>query len=150
MNSTHRSLLITALSLFFGISICFAYAPTHLKPITWQGPKWEYLVEHPHVSIADSAYFNEILDTAGQHGWRLVSATHEGQFFTFYFERPLQPHRINAHRARLARVKSYRAGKESEIYNRINTALADQNKQLHPDIIEHLKRQAAQQQKQKK
>lgn len=106
----------------------YAYTGTTLQPFKWQGEKWEYLVEHPtgknHI---DPAYFEEILDTAGQHGWRLVSVTSAYHFYTFYFERPLLPHKIDSHRARLQRNKNFRANKEANQRHVIQTTAEQEN-----------------------
>lgn len=110
-------------------SVCsFGYTHTVLHPITWQGEKWEYLVEHPtgknHI---DPALFEEILDTAGQHGWELVEVTSEYHFYTFYFKRPLLPHKIESHRLRLAHNKKTRAASEGNTRYAIQTAVNAEN-----------------------
>ena len=120
-------LIVAAFILGFSAST-YAYTNTTLQPIKWKGEKWEYLVEHPtgknHI---DPALFEEILDTAGQHGWRLVSVTSAYHFYTFYFVRPLLPHKIEAHRARLQRNKNFRANKEAEQRHIIQTTVEKEN-----------------------
>jgi|GEM_PF-1308312 len=81
-----------------------------LHKVKWKGKKWEYLVEHPtETRHVDTVRFEEILDTAGQHGWRLVTVSHAFHFYGFYFERPLPDSKLAAHRAHLAQSKAYRA-----------------------------------------
>lgn len=119
--------IVAACILGFSAST-YAYTSTTLQPVRWQGEKWEYLVEHPtgknHI---DPAYFEEILDTAGLHGWRLVSVTSEYHFYTFYFERPLLPHKIDAHKVRLQRNKNFRANKEADQRYLIQTEVEKEN-----------------------
>lgn len=96
---------------------------TTMLPITWRGDKWEYLVEYPRgTNYIDPVRFEELLDDAGQHGWELVSVSHESHFYAFYFKRPLYPHKIAAHRAHLAKVKAERAQKEKIAMDQIQAA----------------------------
>ncbi len=126
-NKVFQAMVITGVILGFA-SCSYGYTGTLLHPIKWKGEKWEYLVEHPtgknHV---DPALFEEILDTAGQHGWRLVSVSSAYHFYTFYFERPLLPHKVDAHRARLQRNKNFRANEEGSQRNTIHTAVKKEN-----------------------
>ncbi len=122
-----QAAVVLAFTLSFSAST-FAYTNTTLQPIKWKGEKWEYLVEHPtgknHI---DPAYFEEILDTAGQHGWRLVNVTSAYHFYTFYFERPLLPHKIDAQRVRLQRNKNFRAQTEADQRHLIQTTVEKEN-----------------------
>ena len=106
------------------ISVMSTFADsTRLHPITWKGKKWEYLVEYPaDTHHVDPERFEEILDTAGQHGWELTSVSHENHFYAFYFKRELLPEKVAAHRARLRNIKAIRAEKESKQYLKILAA----------------------------
>lgn len=92
----------------------FAYTATHIKKSTWSGEKWEYLVENPHVNHVDPALFEEVLDTAGHDGWELINVSAFNHFYTFYFKRPLLPHKVEAHLYRLKRNKKLRAQQDAE------------------------------------
>ena len=112
-------LLVTSLS---SVKLAFADSTT-MQPVTWRGDKWEYLVEYPRdTNYIDPVRFEEVLDNAGQHGWELVEVSHESHFYAFYFKRPLYPHRIEAHRAHLAKVKGERAQKEAMMASAIQQA----------------------------
>lgn len=103
------SLLLTAFTL-----PTYAKVSTALHPVTWQGKKWEYLVEHPtDVQAIDPVRFEEILDTVGHHGWHLVTVTNSFNFYAFYFERELLPHKLTEHRERLRKIKAVRKAKET-------------------------------------
>lgn len=115
------------LSVIFGW-VCFvsqssfAYTDTILHSTTWPGEKWEYLVEHPHgIHHIDLVEFEEILDTAGMHGWKLIEVTDTAHFYTFYFIRPLLPHKLPSHVARLARLKEIHEKQEADVRHRVNS-----------------------------
>lgn len=120
--------LIILLNLFF-VSGCFAVATPaknphpHLQPITWQGAKWEYLVEFPKdIQHIDVARFETLTDNVGQHGWELVEVTSEFNMYVFYFKRPLLEHKINAHRDRLNALVAARKAKEAAVQAKIDKA----------------------------
>jgi len=117
--------LCSVLLLFTGISALHAEEGVHplLKPITWKGAKWEYMVEHPSdVRYIHTVRFEELMDTLGQHGWELAEVTDENQFFAFYFKRPLLEEKIKAHRQRLSKVLTERLKKEEQLKKRIHEA----------------------------
>ncbi|MBU1558443.1 MAG: hypothetical protein KJ588_01415, partial [Gammaproteobacteria bacterium] len=114
-----RILFIVAIPFFFST----AFALPHLAPVHWQGQKWEYLVEHPtDIHHIDPVRMEEVLTTAGQHGWRLVAVTSAFHFYGFYFERPLHNHRLSIVRARLLASKLAREKKEAKLYEAIRKA----------------------------
>ncbi|OGT31606.1 MAG: hypothetical protein A3E87_05865 [Gammaproteobacteria bacterium RIFCSPHIGHO2_12_FULL_35_23] len=114
------SLLTVGLGL---ISIQSFADSTQMHPITWKGAQWEYLVEYPKdIQYIDPERFEEILDTAGQHGWRLVEVSHEAHFYAFYFSRELLTEKLAANTARLKAYKAYRASKESDIITKVLAA----------------------------
>lgn len=125
MKIAYKLSLGNIIALFvLSYSACsFGYTHTVLRPIKWQGEKWEYLVEHPSINHVDPSFFEEILDTAGQEGWELIEVTGTNHFYAFYFKRPLLPHKIDSHRARLARNKQKRANKEATERNTILTTV---------------------------
>ncbi len=135
---TYYQVIITIIVLFFSTG-SFAYTHTVLHPITWQGEKWEYLVEHPtgknHV---DPAFFEEILDTAGKHGWELVEVSSEYHFYTFYFKRPLLPHKLESHQIRLARHKRNRAASEGVERYTIQTTVNAENAKREAEAAKQL------------
>lgn len=109
----------------------------HLAPISWQGEKWEYLIEHPtDIRHIDPVRMEELTDQAGQHGWRLIEVTSENQFYAFYFSRPLLPHKLEAHRDRLNKLVARRKLREAELIKRIEKVhqeevlLAERQKEL--------------------
>lgn len=118
MKNWKRVIGIGAVALSFGCmaGVSQASHSTQLHQVTWKGKKWEYLVEHPtDVQHVDKARFEEVLDTAGQHGWELVAVTDFYHFYAFLFKRPLPEAKLTAHRARLKNVKSKRAAEEALI-----------------------------------
>lgn len=109
----------------------FAYTHMILPPITWPGEKWEYLVEHPvNIHHVDVIEFEEICDEAGMHGWKLMEATDSFHFYTFYFTRPLLPHKIDAHTARLTRLKGMHEDIEAGRRHQIKVKTADRVSEL--------------------
>jgi hypothetical protein len=123
------SLLATSALLFSTNS--FAAESATLHPITWKGKKWEYLVEYPTgILHVDPVRFEELLDTAGQHGWRLVDVSGTNHFYAFYFERPLHADRIEKHRARIQKVRTKRINKETEQMKQI-LAIHKQNQKFY-------------------
>ena len=65
----------------------------------------------------------EILDNAGQHGWKLISVTSENHFYAFYFIRPLLSHKLQTHRDRLHGLITQRLNKEAAHKATINKTL---------------------------
>lgn len=133
------------LSLVIGLMLFvakdgFAYTHTILQPISWPGEKWEYLVEHP-VSIhhVDVVEFEEICDSAGMHGWKLIEVSDAFHFYTFYFARPLLPHKIGGHVARLARLKAKHEADEAGVRYRIQTQTASKAQELQQKEKEAVK-----------
>jgi hypothetical protein len=106
-----RFLLSLVATLCFSGLIANTYADSvKMKPVTWKGQKYEYLAEFPSdAPFVHPVRFEEVLDNAGQHGWKLVSVSHEAHFYVFYFMRPLTEDRLPAHRAHLREVKDKRA-----------------------------------------
>src|SRR3990167_95855 len=114
------SVLAAGLSVFTVKSFADS---TQMHPITWKGAQWEYLVEYPKdVNHIDPERFEELLDTAGQHGWKLIEVTHESHFYAFYFTRKLLPEKLAANTARLKAYKAQRAAKEADMTNQILAA----------------------------
>lgn len=113
-------ILLAALSL----TAITSYADdTQLHPVKWKGKKWEYLAEYPaDIRHIDTVRFEEIMDTAGHHGWRLVTVTHAFHHYTFIFERPLLPEKLKKHRARLKKIKDLRASQEAAALEQIKSA----------------------------
>ncbi len=117
MNRWNKLVGVGAVALTLGLVAGTSQADsTQLHKVTWKGQKWEYLVEHPvDIQHVDKGRFEEILDTAGQHGWELVEVTDFYHFYTFLFKRPLHDAKLAQHRARLKNVKAKRAANEALI-----------------------------------
>lgn len=121
-----KSLMTLCLTLLLSLWINCASALPAGVTITktdWPGERWEYLVENPHYNHIDAAHFEHILDTAGHDGWELVEVTSFNHFYTFYFKRPLMPHKYEAHVVRLNRNKSKFDAKAAEKRKLIETTL---------------------------
>ncbi|OGT09924.1 MAG: hypothetical protein A2X77_01030 [Gammaproteobacteria bacterium GWE2_42_36] len=116
--------------------ICFAchaisYTDTFVRPVTWSGEKWEYLIERPAMVFhVNPVLFEEILDTAGVHGWKLMDVTSEAHAYTFYFARPLLPHKMAAAIERLKRIKEFREDQEAAANARVQSATQSNSKNL--------------------
>lgn len=99
--------------IFFVLN-AMGYVDTFVRPIMWPGEKWEYLVERPAMVLhVDPVLFEEILNTGGMHGWKLMEVTDEAHAYTFYFARPLLPHKMASAVARMRRIKELREDKEA-------------------------------------
>jgi hypothetical protein len=110
-------------------------ASLSLHKVTWKGKKWEYLVEHPtNIRHIHTVRFEEILDTAGQHGWELVTVSHAFHFYGFYFKRPLLAKKLKAHRVHLTQSKAYRAKNtaiaQRQIDESIQRRIANEKREL--------------------
>ena len=100
--------------------------------IRWRGKKWEYLLEYPRDENAiDPQRFEEILDTAGRHGWELSNVTHENHFYSFIFKRELHPRNVADVEKRLKDYKHKRAKKMAVKQHKIDQAHQDRMKNLH-------------------
>lgn len=97
----------------------------------WRGKKWEYLLEYPRDENAiDPQRFEEILDTAGRHGWELSNVTHENHFYSFIFKRELHPRNMADVEQRLKDYKHERAKKMAVKQHKIDQANQDRMKNL--------------------
>jgi hypothetical protein len=98
----------------------------YLEPITWKGPKWEYYLEFPkdikHISVIR---MQELMDDMGQHGWELVTITHENNFYGFFFKRPLHEHKVKVHRDRVNKWKGERLSKRAAQMEKIRKVHAE-------------------------
>lgn len=95
----------------------------NVHDISWRGKKWEYLVEYPRdKNVIDPQRFEDVLNTAGRHGWDLISVSHENHFYAFYFKRELQHHKVEEHTQRLKDYKQYRAEEMARKQHQIDQA----------------------------
>jgi hypothetical protein len=117
---TFRQGIIFLLAGFLGVGQLSAYVPTLLQPMRWHGKKWEYLVEHPSQNVVNPVLFEELLDSAGAHGWQLVEISGTNHFYVFYFKRPLLAHKIEPHLYRLSRQKLARGKEEAALRHQIH------------------------------
>ena len=91
--------------------------------ISWRGKKWEYLVEYPREkNVVDPQHFEELLNTAGRHGWNLVSISHENHFYAFFFKRELHHHRVKRQLRHLKAHKQDRAIERAQKLKQIHNA----------------------------
>lgn len=103
-----------------------------MHKVTWRGKKWRYLVEYPRdIQHIDPQRFEEILNTAGRHGWNLVDITHENHFYAFFFKRERQHHEAKQHRERLKAYKQDRAIKRAKKLKQIHEAHQVRQKRLN-------------------